>query len=223
MDENVIAAMARWPNVPDVYGWLSLTASGQWRLHPAGDAWQSPRPSVGTAPQLGHDGRTGESISSDQIIRFIDRNYTHDHQGRWFFQNGPQRVYVRLDAAPYILLTGGSTGGDGLSLTTHTGLDVATVQEWWLDDNGRLYAHTEHGPGLVAGRDLPSVLDALYTTEGVNLMAALEADSTPSDTLTLRALGASTTPAANAVPFRTCPATDIPTRLGFVANPHPEK
>src|SRR3546814_7173665 len=29
MDENVIAAMARWPDVPDVFGWLSLTERGQ--------------------------------------------------------------------------------------------------------------------------------------------------------------------------------------------------
>ncbi|MGB3277244.1 MAG: DUF2946 family protein, partial [Castellaniella sp.] len=30
MDDQVLAAMARWPNVPAVHGWLSLTARGQW-------------------------------------------------------------------------------------------------------------------------------------------------------------------------------------------------
>jgi len=38
MDSDVLAAMARWPDVPDAYGWLSLDARGRWRLHPAGDA-----------------------------------------------------------------------------------------------------------------------------------------------------------------------------------------
>lgn len=222
MDDNVIAAMARWPNVPDVYGWLSLTAGGLWRLHPRGDAWQFPRGSADTAPQADDKAATGESITSPQIIRFIDRNYNHDDQGRWFFQNGPQRVYVRLDAAPYILRTHVQTSSDAVFLVTHTGLEVA-IQEWWLDDGGRLYARTEHGPGLVAGRDLPAVLDALYTIEGVSLLNALEADTGSAKALSLRALGESTAAAAPAVPFQTCPAADIPTRLGFAANPRPEQ
>ena len=32
MDPSVIAAMAKWPNVPDCRGWLSLDRRGQWRL-----------------------------------------------------------------------------------------------------------------------------------------------------------------------------------------------
>lgn len=212
MDENVIAAMARWPNVPDVYGWLSLTASGLWRLHPRGDAWQEQ-----------NSGAAGESISSPQIIRFIDRNYTCDERRRWFFQNGPQKVYVRLDAAPYVLHTAGNTCGDTVHLNTHTGLEDVTVEEWWLDDLGRLYARTEHGPGLIAGRDLPAVLDALHTTEGLSLMNALDADPGLSRDAALRALNASSAAARPAVPLRMCRAADIPARLGFVGNPRPEK
>ncbi|XOT98625.1 DUF2946 family protein, partial [Alcaligenes pakistanensis] len=34
---------------------------------------------------------------------FFNRNYQADEKGRWFIQNGPQRVYVRLDAAPLIV------------------------------------------------------------------------------------------------------------------------
>jgi hypothetical protein len=33
-------------------------------------------------------------------VNFIQRNYDHDAQGQWFFQNGPQRVYVELEATP---------------------------------------------------------------------------------------------------------------------------
>ena len=101
MDKRVLEAMARWPSVPDVYGWLSLTETGKWRLHPKGDATQADT--------------SGESITNTQIIGFINRNYTHCDNGQWYFQNGPQKVYVRLDAAPYIFHTNETD-----ALTTHT-------------------------------------------------------------------------------------------------------
>jgi len=90
MDQSVLDAVKRWPNVPAVYGWLSLSARGEWKLHPLGDA------------QLGGP---GEGISNIQILGFINRNYADQPDGAWFFQNGPQRVYVRLDAAPLIVIT----------------------------------------------------------------------------------------------------------------------
>lgn len=159
MDESVIAAMARWPDVPDVFGWMSLSENGHWRLHPNGDAL------------LDADAvSSGEPISSTRIRNFINRNYTHDAYGRWFFQNGPQRVFVRLDAAPYILQTRDAAA----ALQTHTGLTVKVEHAWWLDDGGRLYAQTEHGPGLIAGRDLSAVLDSLHTADGQPLTLALE-------------------------------------------------
>ena len=77
MDDSVLAAMAKWPNVPEVFGWLSLDARGQWRLR-------------------------GEPLNHPAMLAFIQRNYTCDRQGRAYFQNGPQRVYVTLEAAPYI-------------------------------------------------------------------------------------------------------------------------
>lgn len=77
MDETVLAAMARWPDVPHVYGWLSLTARGQWRMR-------------------------GEPIANAAIRDFIGRNYGCDEDGRWFFQNGPQRVYVTLELTPWV-------------------------------------------------------------------------------------------------------------------------
>lgn len=148
MDAQVIAAMARWPNVPAVYGWLSLTESGQWRLHPQGDAIRQP-----TA--------VGEDITSPQILAFIGRNYESDEQGQWYFQNGPQRVYVRLDAAPLILHTTIDSASGRLKLRTHTGLDIQALTALYVDETGRLYAATDRGPALIAGRDLPSVLDAM--------------------------------------------------------------
>ena len=32
MDRSVIRTMARWPNVPAVYGWMSLDRRGRWCL-----------------------------------------------------------------------------------------------------------------------------------------------------------------------------------------------
>jgi hypothetical protein len=153
MDDQVLAAMARWPNVPAVRGWLSLSARGQWRLHPHGRGWGMP------------DEEPGETISSPQIIGFIGRNYLADDAGRWFFQNGPQRVYVRLDGAPWIL--GMDADAQGRSrLRTHTGQDYGPVDHWWLDPGGRLYAQSAAGAGLVNDRDLGRVVDALRTADG---------------------------------------------------------
>lgn len=148
MDKQVIAAMARWPDVPAVYGWLSLTETGQWRLHPEGNAIRQP-----DSP--------GEEITSPQILAFISRNYSSDEGGQWYFQNGPQRVYVRLDAAPFVVHTTLDSYTGRLKLRTHTGLDIRQLRSFHLDDTGRLYAATDRGAVLVAGRDLPALLDVL--------------------------------------------------------------
>lgn len=127
MDNSVIAAMARWPQVPDVYGWLSLNIHGQWRLHPEGDA-------------ISHPHSPGTSITSPQILHFINRNYSHDVLGQWYFQNGPQRVYVRLDAAPFIFHTTGDITATGTPvLRSHNDLDAGQIHNWWLDNEGHLY------------------------------------------------------------------------------------
>lgn len=233
MDANVIAAMARWPDVPNAYGWLSLTENGQWRLHPRGDAWQI---ETNTAANTRHlDASTlipGESITSPQILEFINRNYACDEHGQWFFQNGPQKVYVRLDAAPYILQTMGN--GTTLALRTHNGLDVKKVTAWWLDESGKLYAQTEHGPGLIAGRDLASVLDAIHTPNGTGILdaidgtnaalsievLALDADAAVPDC----ASSAPTRPNGPGNPtiiFKTCATSTIEQALGFVRYPRP--
>ncbi|RYH19529.1 MAG: DUF2946 family protein, partial [Alcaligenaceae bacterium] len=102
MDQNVLDAQIRWPNVPAAFGWLSLDPRGQWRLHEGGGSGE---------------GGPGDPIANQQITGFMNRNYTHDDQGRWFFQNGPQRVYVRLDAAALIL----HYDAQDASFVAHTG------------------------------------------------------------------------------------------------------
>lgn len=195
MDTAVEEALAKWPNVPAVYGWLSLDERGRWRLHPQGDAAA---------------GEPGESITNPQIVGFMHRNYAADVQGRWFFQNGPQRVYVRLDAAPYVL----RLADDGIGLMTHTGQSAGAVTGWWLDESGRLYAQTDLGPAMVDGRDLAALLDLLTAADGRPLGEVLDSLD-PAALLTHPALPA-------AAPLH-CNVTraEIPARMGFVPLPRP--
>lgn len=162
MDPQVLSAMARWPDVPAVFGWLSLSEAGQWRLHPLGDALNQPE-------------SAGESITSPQILAFMDRNYSCDEAGQWYFQNGPQRVYVRLDAAPYTVHTTTDTGSGRLKLRTHTGLDINEIHELYLDETGRLYAATDRGPALVSGRDLTTLFDS-FELAGTSQKADQDSD-----------------------------------------------
>lgn len=193
MDSSVRAALAKWPDVPAVYGWLSLDERGRWRLHPLGDA-------TGGGP--------GESIENTQILDFIGRNYDRDDAGRWFFQNGPQRVYVRLDAAPFLL----RRADDGVELVTHTGRTVRAVTAWLLDDTGRLYAQTDAGPAMVEGRELPALLDSLRDAQGRPVTDALDSAAAGMPILH---------PAlpAPAPLYLDVAQADIPARLAFVANP----
>ena len=93
MDDLVKQAMAKWPNVPDCYGWLGLDERGHWYLRD--DAAQ-----VAGTFQSGVPGSKGSLLKHDKLIEFIHRNYAPDSHGAWFFQNGPQRVYVELAVTP---------------------------------------------------------------------------------------------------------------------------
>jgi hypothetical protein len=132
MDEWVLNALKRWPNVPALFGWLSLDRRGRWLVR-------------------------GETISHPRIVEVINRNYAADEHGRWYFQNGPQRGYMQLESAPLVLLV----AEDGQHLVTHTGLAIEQVRAAYLDEEGALVLMTEHGPGEVAGADLQWALDRL--------------------------------------------------------------
>ena len=137
MDDLVKAALKKWPNVPACYGWLALDARGDWYMRD--DRVQA----AGPFPRI-----KGSRIEHAKLIDFIARNYEHDAAGAWFFQNGPQRVYVELEAAPWVWRVGAD-----LSLTTHTGLP-ADARNAWLDEHGRLFIDSAIGPGLVHTEDM---------------------------------------------------------------------
>jgi hypothetical protein len=155
MDQSVLDAVKRWPDVPAVYGWLSLTARGEWKLHPLGDA------------QLGG---AGQGITNKQILSFIGRNYSSQTDGAWFFQNGPQRVYVRLDATPLILHVDPSER----LISAHNGGTIQHIVHWYCDENGQLYAQTDCGPGRIDDRDLHTIADVLRSADGRSLFDLFE-------------------------------------------------
>lgn len=144
MDDIVKQAMAKWPNVPDCFGWLGLDARGHWFLRD--DAVQA----LGTFEQS-----KGSLLEHEKLLAFIARNYAKDDLGRWFFQNGPQRVYVELEAAPFVWRL--QPGGE---VQAQTGA-LATPDACLVDEQGRVYLVTALGLGLVHSQDVGLVADAL--------------------------------------------------------------
>lgn len=140
--------MAKWPNVPACYGWLGLDARGNWFMRDAGV--QARGPFGGGTMQS-----KGALLKHEKLIEFIARNYQSDPQGQWYFQNGPQRVYVELEATPWIWRINAD-----LSVCSHTGAS-AHLQTCLQDEFGRVYLDTDSGFGLVHS------LDVVYVAEAV--------------------------------------------------------
>ena len=192
MDEQVLRGLAKWPNVPSVFGWLSLDRRGNWLLR-------------------------GESITNPVVTAFISRNYERDAQGRWFFQNGPQRVYLELEYTPFIYRALNPSHAP-LSLQTHTGLDATGLSGAWIDENGSLLVESEHGVGIVHDKDLEVTLPSLVDEDGTPLteealeeaMAQLQQGECAAIWITLGATNVQVEPAR---------AAEVPQRFGFVAHP----
>lgn len=143
-DPLVIRAMARWPDVPAVFGWLRLDPRGNWLLIDRGQPGFS---------EQAHG--TGSPITNPAIIDFIGRNYAHDSQGRWFWQNGPQRVFVKLDRAPWVIRVIGS--GPEARLITHTGVDFGAVESAAFGPAGEILLNADQGCGVVHDLDACSL------------------------------------------------------------------
>ncbi len=148
MDDSVARAMAKWPDVPSVFGWLRLDRRGQWRLK-------------------------NEIVRHAGLVAFLGRNYAADAHGCWYVQNGPQRVFVALDYTPWVVRIG--AGGQ---LETHTGLSLVSIKGAMLDEQGNLLLESEHGIGVIADRDLTKLLEAVCDKTGhraseVELLSAM--------------------------------------------------
>jgi hypothetical protein len=144
MDDIVKQALAKWPHVPHCYGWLGLDARGNWYLRDdRAQAAGSFRASKGSM------------LRHDKLIEFIQRNYERDEHGQWFFQNGPQRVYVELEAAPWVW----RIGEDG-AVRSHAGEPVEP-SACLLDEEGKLYLVAPIGLGLVHTQDVGIAAEAI--------------------------------------------------------------
>ncbi len=141
MDTIVEKALAKWPNVPHCHGWLALDARGNWRMR----------------DQHAQDRNLpGDRIVQPALIGFIRRNYTHDENGCWYFQNGPQRVYVDLEAAPYIAHTDPAAG-----LMLQTGEPFHDIDAGWMTELGRLFLQGKDIVAMLDDRDMAQCLPLL--------------------------------------------------------------
>lgn len=141
MDDIVIQAMAKWPNVPHCYGWLALDARGTWRMRD--EAAQ-------------RAGSPGDKLTNEALVGFINRNYLHDGRGCWYFQNGPQRVYVNLEATPFIARTDPVHG-----FLLQTGQPLATPEEVFVTEAGAIVLRSGQVTAQVDDRDVAHLLQAL--------------------------------------------------------------
>jgi hypothetical protein len=193
MDDIVKQAMAKWPNVPYCYGWLALDARGAWRMRD--EAAQ-------------RAGAPGDKLTNAALVGFIARNYLSDERGCWYFQNGPQRVYINLETTPFIARTDPAQG-----LVLHTGQPLGAPEEAFMTDAGGIVLRAGQTVAQVDDRDVAQLLQA-FELDGrpaadEDVMAWLEGGA---GALTLRwqdrriAVGRLT-------------ADEVPARFGFVRRP----
>lgn len=176
-----LSAIAKWPNVPACYGWLSLDRRGDWRLQ-------------------------GERVTHRGLIEFMNRQYGSDEAGRWFVQNGPQRVFVALAGTPWVFRR------EGDSFASHTGQAVALLKGIYLDNEGSIVLDTDLGVGLLDDRELAGLLAECRDAQGET--AGEEA-----------LIGLMDTGVGNLFwhdyPLQSIAAADIPQRFGFDRAPKP--
>ena len=138
MDDIVKQAMAKWPNVPHCYGWLRLDARGVFRM--CDEVAQK-------------NAAAGDPIRHASLLAFIYRNYASDEHGAWFFQNGPQRVYVDLETTPFIARTDTQE-----NFVTQDGLALKNIHTVWLSDQGSLLFQNATQIAMLDDRDIAACL-----------------------------------------------------------------
>jgi hypothetical protein len=145
MDEIVLQAMAKWPNVPHCYGWLALDARGTWRMRD--EAAQ-------------HADAPGDKLTDTALVGFINRNYLADERGCWYFQNGPQRVFVNLEATPFIARTDPQQG-----LLLQTGQALGAIDQAFMTEAGAIVVRAGDVLAQIDDRDVAQLLQ-LMTLDG---------------------------------------------------------
>jgi hypothetical protein len=188
VDESVLRAMARWPDVPAVFGWLALDRRGQFLIR-------------------------GETIANRAAREFIARNYAADEHGRWYFQNGPQRVFVQLAYTPFVL----RLESDG-RFTDHCAKPWGPVAGVCMDETGAVLLVGPASVGLLDDRDLDDFSQRLRGRRDARLDDA--ALSARLDALAGGAAAPLCVTLADGV-FALAPVrcAEVPARFGFQAEP----
>jgi hypothetical protein len=196
MDEIVKHAMTKWPDVPHCFGWLALDARGNWRMRD------------NRAQALG---LAGDRIRNATLQNFINRNYLGDAAGRWYFQNGPQRVYVDLEICPHVCRTDPAQG-----MLLHTGERMLQPDSAILTVEGDLvFDNSDTGScAVLDNRDLGQGL-ALLQMEGMapdeaSLAGWMAAEHDALLTLDWQ---------GRQLPVQRCLRAELPLRFNFVARP----
>jgi len=196
MDEAVVRSIARWPNVPAAFGWLALDARGNWLLR---DPLYETR---------------YDKIANPRLREFIARNYAADSKGRWYFQNGPQRVFVKLQLTPLVLRI-------DKGWTDHCGRPVREITGAWLDDQGAVILECERGAGVVDDRDLERfsrlLSDPTEAAESPNT-SVLDPGHRPAGMLQCNVNAGS----KRRLPVYRIESKSLEQRFGYIADPQPD-
>ena len=196
MDDIVKQALAKWPNVPHCYGWLGLDARGNWRMRDE---------------RAQHLNLAGDKLHNAALVGFIVRNYASDERGCWYFQNGPQRVYLNLETTPYVARTDPAQG-----FVLHTGAALERIDAAFLTEDGELLLQSGEIVAQLDDRDMAQAMALLEqagrAVDDEALMVWLEGGDAP---LTLRSCGAS-------VVVQRVQRDEIPGRFAFVRQPQPD-
>ncbi len=193
MDEIVKQALAKWPSVPHCYGWLALDARGAFRMRD--EATQQAN-------------LPGDIIRHTALLAFIYRNYTHDERGAWFFQNGPQRVYVDLETTPFVART------DPVhQFVLHDGKLMTDMNEACLTEQGQLVLRNSRQIAMLDDRDLAQCL-TLLKRQGkvINDDQLLDWLASPTDDLSLSTL-------TGDIPVRWMRSDRLASSFGFIRRP----
>jgi len=221
VDEIVLRSIAKWPNVPAVFGWLRLDRRGDWLVR------------MPALPGSAEGTERFDRIRNAAVVEFIGRNYAADDAGRWYFQNGPQRVFVTLDCSPWVyrlddagaalvaqngaaagaLVT--HTGAAAGALVTHTGAPAGAPRAAFIDEQGALILECAPGIGVVLDRDLAAVAECFAGAAGAPLdLEALFQRVRSGEVAHARLMGA-------ALEVSAVRSDALPARFRYVARPVP--
>ena len=193
MDDIVKKAMIKWPDVPHCYGWLALDARGAWRMRDE---------------RAQHLGLAGDKVVQQALLGFINRNYMADERGCWYFQNGPQRVYLNLETTPFVARSDPQHG-----LVLHTGEPVSRLEHAYMTETGEVIVEAGGKVAQVDDRDVAQMMTMMEIAGAPASDEALMAWLDGGDgELVLRYR-------EQRVPVEKIRRDDVPARFGFIRLP----